>query len=93
MHFFRKMGNKLARNRLKAQDFHYIAKNTAFLTNDVSTRAYIPSSIMSCVLCVRLCWIITMVSWRRVEPLDKWTATPSNQSLGRDYPSSILFNE
>ena len=31
------MGNKLARNRLKAQDFHYIAKNTAFLTNDVST--------------------------------------------------------
>jgi len=29
------MGNKLARNRLKAQDFHYIAKNTAFLTNDV----------------------------------------------------------
>ena len=33
------MGNKLARNRLKAQDFHYIAKNTAFLTNDVSTRA------------------------------------------------------
>ena len=30
------MGNKMARNRLKAQDFHYIAKNTAFLTNDVS---------------------------------------------------------
>ena len=29
------MGNKMARNRLKAQDFHYIAKNTAFLTNDV----------------------------------------------------------
>jgi len=29
------MGNRLARNRLKAQDFHYIAKNTAFLTNDV----------------------------------------------------------
>jgi len=25
----------MARNRLKAQDFHYIAKNTAFLTNDV----------------------------------------------------------
>ena len=33
------MGNKLARNRLKAQDFHYIAKNTAFLTNDVSNSA------------------------------------------------------
>jgi len=29
------MGNKMARNRLKAQYFHYIAKNTAFLTNDV----------------------------------------------------------
>ena len=33
------MGNRLARNRLKAQDFHYIAKNTAFLTNDVRKRA------------------------------------------------------
>ena len=30
------MGNAQARNRLKAQDFHYIAKNTAFLTKDVS---------------------------------------------------------
>ena len=30
------MGNKLARNRLKAQDFNYIANNTAFLTMDVS---------------------------------------------------------
>merc|ERR1711970_359709 len=29
------MGNTQARNRLKAQDFAYIAKNTAFLTNDV----------------------------------------------------------
>eukprot|EP00090_Calanus_glacialis_P013159 TRINITY_DN2178_c0_g1_i1.p1 TRINITY_DN2178_c0_g1~~TRINITY_DN2178_c0_g1_i1.p1 ORF type:complete len:195 (-),score=73.63 TRINITY_DN2178_c0_g1_i1:120-704(-) len=29
------MGNTQARNRLKAQDFHYIAKNTAFLTKDV----------------------------------------------------------
>merc|ERR1712066_615074 len=36
----RKMGNKLARNRLKAQDFHYIAKNTAFLTNDVVSDYY-----------------------------------------------------
>ena len=33
------MGNKMARNRLKAQDFHYIAKNTAFLTNDVSFKS------------------------------------------------------
>ena len=32
------MGNTQARNRLKAQDFHFIAKNTAFLTNDVSYR-------------------------------------------------------
>ena len=46
------MGNKLARNRLKAQDFHYIAKNTAFLTNDVSTKAYIPSCHhVMCSLC------------------------------------------
>ena len=29
------MGNTQARNRLKAQDFAYITKNTAFLTNDV----------------------------------------------------------
>merc|ERR1712079_346912 len=29
------MGNTQARNRLKAQDFHYISKNTAFLTTDV----------------------------------------------------------
>merc|ERR1712141_498385 len=35
-----KMGNKMARNRLKAQDFHYIAKNTAFLTNDVVSDYY-----------------------------------------------------
>ena len=34
------MGNKMARNRLKAQDFHYIAKNTAFLTNDVRAIPY-----------------------------------------------------
>eukprot|EP00092_Neocalanus_flemingeri_P022114 GFUD01023990.1.p1 GENE.GFUD01023990.1~~GFUD01023990.1.p1 ORF type:complete len:196 (-),score=65.35 GFUD01023990.1:110-697(-) len=34
------MGNSLARNRLKAQDFHYIAKNTAFLTNDVVSDYY-----------------------------------------------------
>ena len=35
------MGNRIARNRLKAQDFNYIAKNTAFLTNDVSCIIYI----------------------------------------------------
>jgi len=29
------VGNTQARNRLKAQDFHYITKNTAFLTTDV----------------------------------------------------------
>jgi len=29
------MGNTQAKNRLKAQDFAYITKNTAFLTNDV----------------------------------------------------------
>ena len=54
------MGNKLARNRLKAQDFHYIAKNTAFLTNDVSTRAYIMSScVIMChhVMC-SLCQVV-----------------------------------
>jgi len=34
------MGNTQARNRLKAQDFHYIAKNTAFLTNDVVSDYY-----------------------------------------------------
>ena len=34
------MGNRLARNRLKAQDFHYIAKNTAFLTNEVVSDYY-----------------------------------------------------
>jgi len=34
------MGNTMARNRLKAQDFHYIAKNTAFLTNDVVSDYY-----------------------------------------------------
>ena len=30
------MGNTQARNRLKAQDFAYISKNTAFLTTDVN---------------------------------------------------------
>jgi len=34
------MGNTQARNRLKAQDFHFIAKNTAFLTNDVVSDYY-----------------------------------------------------
>jgi len=34
------MGNTQARNRLKAQDFHYIAKNTAFLTSDVVNDYY-----------------------------------------------------
>merc|ERR1711892_1044748 len=34
------MGNAQARNRLKAQDFHYIAKNTAFLTKDVVSDYY-----------------------------------------------------
>jgi len=29
------MGNKQARQRLKAQDFHYIAKNSAFLNREV----------------------------------------------------------
>merc|ERR1712128_232157 len=33
-------GNTQARNRLKAQDFHFIAKNTAFLTNDVVSDYY-----------------------------------------------------
>ena len=40
-----RMGNRLARNRLKAQDFHYIAKNTAFLTNDVRKRAMCAAAI------------------------------------------------
>jgi hypothetical protein len=31
------MGNAQARKRVKAGDFQYIARNTAFLTNDVST--------------------------------------------------------
>ena len=30
------MGNAQARKRVKAGDFQYIARNTAFLTNDVS---------------------------------------------------------
>ena len=31
-----KMGNSLARKRIKATDFDYLAKNTAFVTFDVS---------------------------------------------------------
>ena len=30
------MGNTLARKRIKATDFDYLAKNTAFVTFDVS---------------------------------------------------------
>ena len=30
------MGNSLARKRIKATDFDYLAKNTAFVTFDVS---------------------------------------------------------
>ena len=70
------MGNKLARNRLKAQDFHYIAKNTAFLTNDVN------NWIIDCctMLCSRLCWTTTLESWRSLESQVRWTLTPSKQS-------------
>ena len=33
-----KMGNTAARQRLKAQDFAYISRNTAFLSRDVSSK-------------------------------------------------------
>ena len=35
------MGNTAARQRLKAQDFAYISRNTAFLSRDVSLKTVI----------------------------------------------------
>ena len=37
-----KMGNTAARQRLKAQDFAYISRNTAFLSRDVSSKLLSP---------------------------------------------------
>ena len=39
-----KMGNSLARKRIKATDFDYLAKNTAFVTLDVS---YVENEVYS----------------------------------------------
>ena len=36
------MGNTAARQRLKAQDFAYISRNTAFLSRDVSSKLLSP---------------------------------------------------
>ena len=40
LNFSDKMGNSLARKRIKATDFDYLAKNTAFVTLDVSYVQY-----------------------------------------------------
>ena len=75
------MGNRLARNRLKAQDFHYIAKNTAFLTNDVS-RFFIYIFYYSHCSIFRLFLIITTGWWRKAGRRGRLTRTPSSQFLG-----------
>ena len=68
-----KMGNTAARQRLKAQDFAYISRNTAFLSRDVSSKPFQhkidKSSLM--VNLWRLCPIITP-SWCRGALMAKW---------------------
>ena len=51
-----KMGNSLARKRIKATDFDYLAKNTAFVTFDVSS--------IYCFMCYyrHLAWCFTILT-------------------------------
>ena len=71
------MGNTAARQRLKAQDFAYISRNTAFLSRDVSLKTFFLTIYPLDHFLWRLCRTTTPSWWRgalmaRWNPRWKW---------------------
>ena len=71
------MGNTAARQRLKAQDFAYISRNTAFLSRDVSLKTFFWLFTAFDHFLWRLCRTTTPSWWRgalmaRWNPRWKW---------------------